>query len=99
MANIGGRGAGTITAACFLSRYEEVQAGHIDIAGTAWLSGAQKGATGRPVPVLTEFLLRRAIKVGWGHDAGRLRSMPARPATATTSRVALPNAPAPVSAC
>lgn len=61
MANIGGRGAGTITAACFLSRFtKKFKWAHLDIAGTAWLSGAQKGATGRPVPLLTEYLLRRA---------------------------------------
>ena len=61
MANIGGRGAGTITAACFLSRFtKSFKWAHLDIAGTAWNSGADKGATGRPVPLLTEFLLRRA---------------------------------------
>lgn len=61
MANIGGRGAGTITAACFLSRFaKKFKWAHLDIAGTAWISGAQKGATGRPVPLLVEFLLRRA---------------------------------------
>ncbi|MCB1801133.1 MAG: leucyl aminopeptidase [Gammaproteobacteria bacterium] len=61
MANIGGRGAGTITAACFLSRFtKKYKWAHLDIAGTAWLNGAKKGATGRPVPLLTEFLLRRA---------------------------------------
>ena len=59
MANIGGRGAGTITAACFLSRYTKAYKwAHLDIAGTAWLSGKDKGATGRPVPLLTEFLLQ-----------------------------------------
>jgi leucyl aminopeptidase len=61
MANIGGRGAGTITAACFLSRFaKSFKWAHLDIAGTAWLSGKEKGATGRPVPLLSEFLLRRA---------------------------------------
>ena len=60
IANIGGRGAGTITAACFLSRFTKKQRwAHLDIAGTAWLSGKSKGATGRPVPLLTEFLLGR----------------------------------------
>ena len=60
MANIGGRGAGTITAACFLSRFTKpFKWAHLDIAGTAWLGGKEKGATGRPVPLLTEFLLRR----------------------------------------
>ena len=62
IANIGGgRGGGTITAACFLSRFtKKFKWAHLDIAGTAWLTGAKKGATGRPVPLLTEFLLRRA---------------------------------------
>ncbi|MGB5564382.1 MAG: leucyl aminopeptidase [Sedimenticolaceae bacterium] len=61
MANIGGKGAGTITAACFLSRFaKSFKWAHLDIAGTAWLSGKEKGATGRPVQLLTEFLLRRS---------------------------------------
>jgi leucyl aminopeptidase len=61
IANIGGRPAGTITAACFLARFtEDYRWAHLDIAGTAWKSGAHKGATGRPVPLLSEFLLARA---------------------------------------
>ncbi|MCK5728181.1 MAG: leucyl aminopeptidase [Methylococcales bacterium] len=61
IANIGGRDAGTITAACFLSRFtESYRWAHLDIAGTAWRSGAEKGATGRPVPLLCQFLLNRA---------------------------------------
>ncbi len=61
MGNIGGKGAGTITAACFLSRYtKKFKWAHLDIAGTAWLSGSAKGATGRPVPLLTQFLLKRS---------------------------------------
>ena len=60
MANIGNRGAGTITAACFLSRYtKKFKWAHLDIAGTAWKTGGEKGATGRPVPLLTQFLLQR----------------------------------------
>ncbi len=60
MANIGGPGAGTITAACFLSRYtKSFKWAHLDIAGTAWKSGANKGATGRPVPTLSQFLMKR----------------------------------------
>ena len=60
MANIGGKGAGTITAACFLSRYtKEYKWAHLDIAGTAWNSGSNKGGTGRPVPLLTQYLLKR----------------------------------------
>jgi leucyl aminopeptidase len=61
MANIGGRPAGSVTAACFLSRFtKDVDWAHLDIAGTAWRSGKEKGATGRPVPLLTHFLLHRA---------------------------------------
>jgi leucyl aminopeptidase len=61
MANIGGRAAGTITAGCFLSRFtKKYNWAHLDIAGTAWNSGKNKGATGRPVPMLTQFLLNRA---------------------------------------
>lgn len=59
--NIGSKGAGTITAACFLARFTKAYKwAHLDIAGTAWKSGAEKGATGRPVPLLTEFLIGRA---------------------------------------
>ncbi len=59
MANIGGKGAGTITAACFLGRFtEKYKWAHLDIAGTAWKSG-DKGATGRPVPMLMQLLLAR----------------------------------------
>jgi leucyl aminopeptidase len=63
LANIGGREAGSITAACFLSYFTESYPwAHLDIAGTAWLSGANKGATGRPVPLLTQYLLTQAEK-------------------------------------
>ncbi|OIR19619.1 cytosol aminopeptidase [mine drainage metagenome] len=63
MANIGGRAGGTITAACFLARFtKDYRWAHLDIAGTAWLSGKQKGATGRPVPLLTQYLINRAPK-------------------------------------
>ena len=61
MANIGGREAGTITAACFLSRFTEAYPwAHLDIAGIAYKGGKDKGATGRPIPLLMEFLRRRA---------------------------------------
>ena len=61
IANIGGPRGGTITAACFLSRFtKQYRWAHLDIAGTAWKSGGEKGATGRPVPLLTEFLIGRA---------------------------------------
>jgi len=64
MGNIGGRWAGAVTAACFLSRFtQKFTWAHLDIAGTAWKSGADKGATGRPVPLLTHYLLQRAGKL------------------------------------
>jgi leucyl aminopeptidase len=63
MANIGGRAGGSITAACFLSRFtKKYDWAHLDIAGTAWKSGKEKGGTGRPVPLLTTFLINRAVK-------------------------------------
>ncbi len=63
MANIGGREAGTITAACFLSRFtEKLKWAHLDIAGVAWESGNKKGATGRPVPLLSQYLLDQCGK-------------------------------------
>ena len=61
LANIGGRNAGAVTAACFLRHFtKKFDWAHLDIAGTAWTSGSAKGATGRPVPLLVEFLLNRA---------------------------------------
>ena len=60
MGNIGGPEAGTITAACFLSRFAEDQKwAHLDIAGAAWLQGKEKGATGRPVSLLVQHLINR----------------------------------------
>ncbi|MBX9914024.1 MAG: leucyl aminopeptidase [Pseudomonadaceae bacterium] len=61
IANIGGPKAGSITAGCFLSRFaKKYHWAHLDIAGTAWISGGKdKGATGRPVPLLTQYLLDR----------------------------------------
>ncbi|MGM0784557.1 MAG: leucyl aminopeptidase [Pseudomonadota bacterium] len=65
LANIGGRPAGTITAGCFLSRFaDKFPWAHLDIAGTAWHSGKQKGATGRPVGLLTQYLLDREVELG-----------------------------------
>jgi leucyl aminopeptidase len=61
MANIGGRPAGSVTAACFLARYaKKYKWAHLDVAGTAWRSGKDKGSTARPVPLLTMFLINRA---------------------------------------
>ena len=60
LANIGTPGAASITAACFLENFTRKYTwAHLDIAGTAWKSGANKGATGRPVPLLTTFLMNR----------------------------------------
>ena len=60
-ANVGGRDGGAITAACFLARFtKKYDWAHLDIAGTAWKSGAAKGASARPVPLLTRFLISRA---------------------------------------
>ncbi len=64
IANIGGRWGGTITAACFLSRFTKKYTwAHLDIAGIAWHQGKMKGATGRPVPLLTEYLLHQAYEM------------------------------------
>lgn len=61
MANIGGRDAGAVTAACFLERFTRAYDwAHLDIAGTAWHSGANKGSSGRPVAMLTKFLATRS---------------------------------------
>lgn len=61
MANVGGRPGGAITAAMFLKRFAaKLRWAHLDIAGTAWKGGAAKGATGRPVPLLTHFVLSQA---------------------------------------
>ena len=60
-ANIGSREGGAITAGCFLGKFTDgINWAHLDIAGTAWRAGGKKGSTGRPVPMLTEFLLKRA---------------------------------------
>ena len=60
-ANIGGRPGGAITAACYLARFtRKMKWAHLDVAGTAWKSGREKGSTGRPVPLLVRFALRHA---------------------------------------
>ncbi len=61
VANIGGRAGGSITAACFLSKFTgSYPWAHLDIAGTAYKSGREKkGSTGRPVPLLTQFLIEQ----------------------------------------
>ncbi|MDD5330527.1 MAG: leucyl aminopeptidase [Sulfuricella sp.] len=63
MANIGGRAGGSITAACFLSRFaKKYDWAHLDIAGTAWKSGKDKGSTGRPLPLLVHFLINKSAE-------------------------------------
>lgn len=63
MANVGGRPAGSITAACFLARFtKKYRWAHLDIAGTAWRGETKKGATGRPVPLLCQLLLNHYHK-------------------------------------
>ncbi len=63
MANIGGRPAGSVTAACYLARFtRKLRWAHLDIAGTAWRSGREKGSTGRPVPLLVRLALRQAAR-------------------------------------
>ncbi len=60
IANVGGREGGACTAASFLSKFaKDLHWAHLDIAGTAWLGGSQKGSTGRPVPLLVDFLINR----------------------------------------
>ena len=61
MANVGGREAGSVTAACFLSRFvKDVNWAHMDVAGSAFMGGARKGSTGRPVPLLFQYLCDQA---------------------------------------
>ncbi len=61
MANVGGRPGGAITAACFLARFtRKLKWAHLDVAGTAWRSGREKGSTARPVPLLVRYALRQA---------------------------------------
>ena len=68
IANVGGREGGACTAASFLGKFaKDLQWAHLDVAGTAWLGGSQKGSTGRPVPLLVDFLIHRARH----HDGAR----------------------------
>jgi leucyl aminopeptidase len=72
-ANVCGRDGGAITAGAFLSKFTQgMNWAHVDIAGTAWLSGAQKGGTGRPLPMLADFLISRAAP-GRGAPTKRAR--------------------------
>ncbi|MCY1561405.1 Cytosol aminopeptidase [compost metagenome] len=70
VANVAGRAGGAVTAAKFLQRFAtELPWAHLDIAGTAWRGGANKGATGRPVPLLLQYLLNEAAR-----PAGKARA-------------------------
>lgn len=72
VANVGGRPAGAVTAAKFLQRFVgEVPWAHLDIAGTAWKGGKDKGATGRPVPLLLRYLLQQAAQAQAAPRRGR----------------------------
>ena len=83
LGNIGGRAGGAITAAVFLSKFTKAYRwAHLDIAGTAWKSGASKGGTGRPVPLLTHFVLSQAGAGALGPKAG-----PAKKASSAKSSV------------
>ena len=65
VANIGGRDAGSVTAACFLSRFVDgTEWAHMDVAGSAFQGGPRKGATGRPVPLLFSYLCRESGSAG-----------------------------------
>ncbi|HUN72905.1 MAG TPA: leucyl aminopeptidase [Steroidobacteraceae bacterium] len=64
-ANVGGREGGAITAAAFLSKFTQGMVwAHLDVAGTAYVGGAHKGSTGRPTPLLSDFLAHRAGRAG-----------------------------------
>lgn len=94
MANVGGRAGGAITAAKFLHKFAQAYPwAHLDIAGTAWKGGPQKGATGRPVGLLLEFLLaQQAGEAASGRRAGRAKEAqaPVEPAPARKKRPAEP---------
>jgi leucyl aminopeptidase len=64
-ANVGGREGGACTAATFLSKFaKDLVWAHLDVAGTAWVGGSQKGSTGRPIPLLVDFLVNRSARGG-----------------------------------
>ena len=74
MGNVAGRAGGSITAAKFLQRFAaDLPWAHLDIAGTAWKSGAAKGATGRPVPLLVQYLLDEAQRLTVAQPAAKPR--------------------------
>jgi leucyl aminopeptidase len=92
LGNVGGRAGGAITAAVFLSKFTKAYRwAHLDVAGTAWKSGAAKGGTGRPVSLLTQFVLSQA---GQGALAPKAAASKAAPARKTPARKRAPAAKA-----
>ena len=89
MANVGGRPGGSITAAKFLQKFVDgTPWAHLDIAGTAWKSGAAKGSTGRPVGLLVQYLLQAAAP----QAAAPAPAKPAKPARAPRAKASTPRA-------
>ncbi|HET6787047.1 MAG TPA: leucyl aminopeptidase, partial [Aquabacterium sp.] len=89
MGNVGGRAGGAITAAVFLSKFTQAYRwAHLDIAGTAWKSGAAKGGTGRPVPLLTQFVLSQAGQGALQPKAAEAKSAARKKAAARPAAVA-----------
>ena len=75
VANVAGRAGGSVTAAKFLQRFAtDFPWAHLDIAGTAWKGGAAKGSTGRPVPLLLEYLLGQVNATGDAKVAPKKRA-------------------------
>jgi leucyl aminopeptidase len=97
LANVGGREGGAITAAVFLSKFTKAYRwAHLDIAGSAWKSGSAKGGTGRPVPLLTQFILDQAAagKDAIAPQAAKAAAKPAKPAKPAAKKAAVRRAPA-----
>ncbi|MEK6668280.1 MAG: leucyl aminopeptidase [Pseudomonadota bacterium] len=100
LGNVGGREGGAITAAVFLSKFTKAYRwAHLDIAGTAWKSGGAKGGTGRPVGLLTQFLLDQAA-AGKGalQRKAEAKKPSAKPAAKTVAKPAAKKAVAPKAA-
>jgi leucyl aminopeptidase len=93
MGNVGGREAGSVTAACFLAKFTQAYRwAHLDIAGTAWKSGGAKGGTGRPVMLLTQFILDQAAagKEALSPKAAKASGKAPKARQATAARKAAP---------
>jgi leucyl aminopeptidase len=95
LGNVGGRAGGAITAAVFLSKFTKAYRwAHLDIAGTAWKSGAAKGGTGRPVPLLTHFVLSQAGEGALVPKAAKDAKPAAKPAVKVARKATARKAPA-----